>query len=231
MHHCIETGRACRALIYILVFLINAFWAIGQTDQNPPIEKLSDSVYRIGTVRLDREKREIYLSGRVNMNRGIVEVVACGPQGKLHESIFVLDVVPHDVQVALLLLGLDESRVQLSDDGKHLLHGDTVTIFARWQIGQEQVSYAAEDLIATADNQDRVSLQSWIFVGSRIIDGVFQADVQQSIISTFYELDAQNCIIGGAFAREHDFSDFVANEKILPPRKTPVEIVIQVPVK
>ena len=219
------------AWAYALGLFIGASLAIGQSGQNPPIEKLSDSVYRIGTVRLDREKREIYLSGRVNMNRGIVEVVACGPQGKLHESIFVLDVVAHDLQVAMLLLGADSDHVRFSEDGDHLLGGDTVDVFVSWANGGEQISYPAKDLVLSTDGRNVLTLQPWIFLGSRIVDGVFQADVHQSIISTFYEQNPLDAIIACQPAQTIPVTDLMANAKLLPIVDTPIEMSIKIPMK
>ena len=77
------------------------------TTQTPPIVKLSPTTYKIGNIFLDVENRQVQFPGKVNMEKGIIELLACAPGGKMHESVLVMDIVPYHLQVSLLLLGLN----------------------------------------------------------------------------------------------------------------------------
>ena len=51
---------------------------------------------------LDAAIKTVTTTGWVNQIAGPIEVLACGIQGKVHESIFVLALNPLDLQEALL---------------------------------------------------------------------------------------------------------------------------------
>lgn len=105
-------------MLVCLALAVARFVASEETSQPPagqpkppPIRRIGPHLYQVGTVTLDAAKRLITCPGRVNMAEGgPIEVLACLPKGKVHESVFVLDVAPKDLQVALLLLGLKEGR-------------------------------------------------------------------------------------------------------------------------
>ncbi|MFH0954275.1 MAG: hypothetical protein V1873_08095, partial [Verrucomicrobiota bacterium] len=65
-----------------------------------------NGIARLGGVRIDPASRTVLATGWVNQVVGLIELLACGPGGKTHESVFVLDVNPLDLQAGLLLLGL-----------------------------------------------------------------------------------------------------------------------------
>ena len=99
-----------------------------QKEKEPSVVKLRDGIYKIGPILLDRNKDEVSLNGEVNMRKGLIEYLACARRGKLHESVLVLDVEPYQLQVALLLLGL-EPRGNLEYQGDpRTPQGDSVEV-------------------------------------------------------------------------------------------------------
>jgi len=80
-------------------------------------ERLSATQVRIGTLVADQARRTVQVPGHVNMQRGVVEVLACTAWGKTHESVLVLDVEPYVLQVGLLLLGLHHPQTRIPPTG------------------------------------------------------------------------------------------------------------------
>ena len=96
------------------------------------LQEISENTYRLATIIIDTEKREIQIPGKVNMSSGLIEVFACAPFGKLHESVLVLDVVPYYLQVSLLLLGLNST--ELNDYLGSKQKADLVEIYVEWEL-------------------------------------------------------------------------------------------------
>ena len=69
-----------------------------------------DGMAAVGSVRVDPVSRSVIVSGWVNQVEGAIELLACGPGGKTHETLFVLDVKAIDLQTGLLLLGLKPGK-------------------------------------------------------------------------------------------------------------------------
>ncbi len=104
----------------------------------PVVRRIGPQLFEVGAVRLDAKRRTIRCKGHVAMSEGgPLELLACVPTGKAYESIFTLDMRPMDLQVALLLLGLNPGRNPaykyppdtLEPDRKP---GDEVLIYVEW---------------------------------------------------------------------------------------------------
>ena len=73
----------------------------------PVIRKIQEGILRVGNITVNKRGRYVTVKGEVNMQEGLVEYLACGPRGKLHESVLKLNVDPFYLQIALLLIGLE----------------------------------------------------------------------------------------------------------------------------
>lgn len=76
-----------------------------------PIEKITDNLYRLGTLLIDMKAHTLTCPGEINMDSGDVEYLAVTPMGKTYESLLRLNVRPLYLQVGLLLLGLEPKNV------------------------------------------------------------------------------------------------------------------------
>lgn len=84
----------------------------GPTPGNPPqIVRLSDTQVKIGKILLDQEKGELRFRGGVNMTEGLIEYcLATTKSNKVHETLFLTDISPLNLNVAMKLLGIKESK-------------------------------------------------------------------------------------------------------------------------
>jgi len=74
------------------------------------IEQINPYQYRIGKILLDQKTREIRFGAGVNMTEGLLEFLIVGTQSnKVHESLFLTDISPFHLNIAMKLLGITES--------------------------------------------------------------------------------------------------------------------------
>jgi hypothetical protein len=216
-------------ILLILIFCFNSI-TFAQTASPPPdtaqpeIKKISKNEYAIGAVRLNKQTRELRMPGVVNMDSGIVELLACVKGGKVHESVLVIDIIPHHLQVALLLLGLEyHGDLEYQGDPRQP-KGDSVEVWVEWKSKGKVVRKRGEDLIYDIPKKRSMPHTPWVFTGSRVINGVFQADVQKSIITTYHD---PYTIIDNPLPEGGDDTVYEVNESIVPPRGTKVVLIIK----
>lgn len=189
------------------------------------VKQLSDSLYQIGNITLNSRTNELLMPGKINMDKGIIELLACAPGGKVHESVLIIDIVPYHLQVSLLLLGLNYGGGVAFQGDSSIPKGDSVEVFVKWTDEENNTKfYRGEDLVFNLKDSSVMKKTHWVFTGSKVIDGLFVADAEKSLITTFHDpftiLD--NPSPDGAY---DDF--FIVNEKIVPPKGTKVEVIIK----
>jgi hypothetical protein len=181
-------------------------------------------VISIGSVTVDVDGRFIEVPGQVNMSEGCVELLACGPGGKTHESVFVVHASPTDFHAAILLLGL---RPGTAPDLALGLgpEGPAVGILVSWEQDGRQVKIEAEQtLFNTADNTTFRDA-GWAFTGSEVVDGFFMAEVEESFVATYWDRWA---ILNLSHPAGIDDTLIFANPEVLPPKDTEVVMRFEV---
>ncbi len=188
-----------------------------------PIIKLDENRYQIGSLILDSKLRHITLKGKVNMQKGMIELLACAPGGKIHESVLVLDVVPYHLQVALLLLGLKYvGGVEYQGDPA-TPKGDSVTISVSWSSQGKDTTVRAEDLVWNIPKSTTMAHTPWIFVGSKTINGMYMADQEKSLITTYHD---PFTIFDNPLSDGSNDELYQVNDRLVPPKGTPVTVII-----
>ena len=227
--------------------------------EQPVIRKIGPDLFQVGALRLDAKKRTIRCPGKVVMSEGgPLDLLASLPTGKTYESIFALSMRPMDLQVALLLLGLEPGRnpAYKYPEGSADLQrkpGDEVLIYVEWQpkpkpgagdqsaasdapkvAAKEEapapVRVPAEQFLLNQKTKQPMTDAHWAFLGSRIVDGRFGADLEGSLIATYHDplsiLELAHHAIN-----EDQYTDmtYAINAGICPPVGTPVDLVIEAP--
>jgi hypothetical protein len=79
--------------------------------KKPEIRQISETEYQIGKIRLDKATRELSFGAGVNMNKGLIEyLLATTKSDKVHETLFLTDIAPFNLNLAMKLLGIKESK-------------------------------------------------------------------------------------------------------------------------
>jgi len=207
--------------VAVLFILLYAFTCSAQ-EMSSDIVRLSDTEYRVGTALLDMNNMSLTVPGKVNMTRGQVELLACGPRGKLHESVLVLDIEPEHLQVALLMLGLEPGGGLSFQGDPRTPVGDSLFVYISWNNGDgNHKKVRGEELIYNIKTHETMTPTPWVFSGSRFIGGKFMAALEQSYITTYHD---PNTIIDNPLSTGADDTLYEANSTLVPPVGTPVTV-------
>lgn len=143
----------------------------------------------LGDVLIDPVKKRVTIPSFVNMAEGQIEYLLVGRSGKRHESLLYTDVRPYIINTAMLLLNLKGAQNKYPDDISAPIPGDRVRIKLIFN-NEPQKIYNAEDFIVNIEKEKPMQPGDWIYNGSRIIDGTYIAERDQSIISIKRDIDA-----------------------------------------
>lgn len=177
----------------------------------------------LGTVQLDPVARCVMATGYINQVEGAIELLACGPGGKVHESVLVLQVNPLDLQTALLLLGL-KSGPPMPELGVGPPQGDRVRVWVQWRAQQGAVVLPLERLAYEWRRKRPLRTDGWVFTGSVVENGKFKAMAEESLIASYWDpwaiLNVQSPL--GA-----DDDALSVHRAEVPPLHTPVTVVVE----
>ena len=217
---------------------------LGQAPVEQAIERREDGRVQVGRIVADPEEGTMLIPGRINQTSGIIEYMAVGPQGKLHESVLMLDVHPLHLQVASILLGLRPAPMPEQQDPamKVVREGKTeadpaappslaesqVTLEVSWLEDGKLVTRRAEDLAYNREQKKTMTRGPWIYTGSIISRGVLSAEFDQSYIATWPDRSAlfNTPVITGNPYRGEGLG-FEANFSLLPPKGTPIRMTLR----
>jgi hypothetical protein len=196
-------------------------------------DEFAELLAGMGVRYLAKEAR-LEVAGWVNMQSGLVEVFACAPEGKTHESVVVLDCVPSGLQAGLIALGLEPGDpVEFgTGDQYRAPTGDRVLIEVRWldAAGKEQLAHA-EDWVRDDKHQHAMERGGWIFAGSFLqpVSGTtnevtFAADYVKSLVTTYHDASS---ILENPLADGIDDTVYYSNEKAVPPVGTPITAIFR----
>ena len=143
--------------------------------------KISEGMYKIGLVTIDKNKKEVSFPARVGMREGLIEYLAVKDDGKGYESILLSEVKPIHLQVGLILLGLEYGQnINVRNDSAEP-KGSKVDIFV--ELDGKRLSM--KDIIFDRVRKTGLENGDFVFTGSKITAGSFLAEQDGSLIATF----------------------------------------------
>lgn len=199
--------------ILMLIFVIPLFFysekALAQ-HKNPEdiLKKVGEDLYQLSEMTINTHVGTIDIPCKINMSKGLIEVVLCRKEGKIHESLLVTDVSPLEFQTALLLLGLDPvnevpddpSKINRNDQFSSIeTPGDAVKIFLAYEKDGSKVKKPLEEFIFDESVKKTLSPSTWLFRGAAThMSGHVMIDPDVTMIATYHdavammELNAQS---------------------------------------
>ena len=233
---------ACRFLV-VLILLLGTNRLPAQ-DTPPPqapnplpsLREVAPGILEYHGVRLDKKNHRISFPGTVNQREGLVEYLLVNEKGKIHESLFATKVLPRDIHLALLLIGLkDNAGANPKDpvppsaiDSAYLqaapkLQGAPVLISVTWTQDGKPREAPAENWILNLKTNHPMTSGPWTYNGSMIEDGVFLADEELSIVAVITDPTA---LVNNPREGYNDDEIWQIREDQVPPMDTPVEVSI-----
>lgn len=132
------------------------------TPAQPKIVQVSDTEVRIGKVKIDQKTGELSFQAGVNMDERLIEYfLATTKSDKVHETLFLTDVSPLNINIGMKLLGIKESKelFEIIDEetwkptGKfpkvtpEVHAASLVDIFVEWGEGNDKKRVSANELV------------------------------------------------------------------------------------
>jgi len=200
----------------------------------PALREVSPGILEYNGVRLDKKNHRISFPAAVNQRVGLIEYLLVGEKGKVHESLLATKVLPHDIHVALLLIGLKETanpsdRVPPSAIDSSYLHsapklkGTPVQLSVAWTQDGKRQEVPAEEWIFNLQTNHVMTPGSWTYNGSLVEDGVFLADQEFSLVAVITDPTA---LVNNPREGYDNDEIWQVQEKAVPPLDTPVEVSI-----
>ncbi len=210
-------------MVGVLLIFFSSFLCAQTPDSL--IMKIDENTYKIDNIKIDIANREITFPAEFNMNRGLIETILVGPQGRLHETILKTDALPAYIQTSLLLLGLECGQNMELGNYDTMPEGDSLLVYAIWAdtLGvthEERV----ERLVWNIPQKREMLKTHWIFLGSKIVNGQFMAGLDQNIMRTYHD---PFTIIHSPLPTITDVTFYEANKNIVPEKGTKATIKIK----
>jgi len=196
------------------------------------------------TEESNKETREISFPAKVEMpaaansdEHSIIEYVLVNPTGKIHETLFVTNVKPSHLNVAYKLLGYKESKHLFRKVNDDLIPEDEYEsttpeqkklsqfkLSVQWKDSNGKViTKQINELIHNHAKNQPMTAGSWVYGGSYIYNGQFQADVSRDIFAIFTDSGAIGNYAGDG--REDD-TLWSPNQQAMPPQSSDVTLFI-----
>ncbi|MCZ6675697.1 MAG: YdjY domain-containing protein, partial [Candidatus Poribacteria bacterium] len=193
-------------------------------DPTSAIREISEGVYQIGDVTVDVNKRDVVVSGEINIisDDTIIEFFAVGKLGKTHESLIMLDAEPIHIQLALLRLNMNPGMNLTVEGDPHTPEGDAVEIWVEWERSGATVRRRAEELVWNTMEGHPMQRTHWVFTGGRFIRNQFTAQLFHNIIAVYRDPDS---IFNHPLPGGKDDRTYRVNTDVIPPKGTPVRVI------
>jgi len=154
------------------------------------MEKLSDTVFRLGAMRVDTAKREATVPGKVNATE-VLEFIANTKNGfRAYESAFELETNGITFNLAMILIGLDKAnsvgpRFHFDPNTPA---GDAVEVWVEWKAGSETTRIRADDMLWDKQKKEKFPRSQWVYTGSVLLDdGRYMADQDAVLIGFVHD--------------------------------------------
>jgi hypothetical protein len=209
----------------------------------PPLTQISRDIFQLGTVRLDKNLKTVQFQAQLNIKEGVIEYLLVNVGGKSYESLLRTDTEPYYIHLAMLLIGAKGApqtaallnapsqpfHVNRPANATNLppvlaIQGDPITIELAWQTADGRKQMRAEDCMMNLATKTNASPGPWTNNGSRVIDGVFVAQREGSIVAMIDDIDA---MVNNPRPGSDNDQIWQINSNLLPPTNTPVEVTFK----
>ena len=181
-------------------------------------------------VRIDWKNLTVELAAEVAMREGPLELLACSPQTKEHESILIVRARPLHVFQAMGLIGLESGSPVRFDEGMQRripATGESLDLRIRCETPFPKNEVSATSWVVESGSEKPPAKLDWIFSGSRSdAGGRFGADLEGTVVCL---VDFDNALI--SLATPHSADNEVlwlkANTEAIPPRGTRCTLLVR----
>lgn len=219
------------------IFLLLSLGLLADSQKVPEVKQIDAVRFQLGSIEINSEKRTITFPAKVEQNEVLLEYLLVTPQGKVHESLFSTSINPLELNIAMKLLGYQESKELIpildknyESTGVYFKAEDALatqlsrlSISVQWETGGKQVRYHPNQLIHIESTGASMPDAPWIYSGSELNKGKLQAAISGDIIAIFTDRTA---LINYSGEGREDDTIWLPNKKLIPPLGTPVIVTL-----
>lgn len=181
-------------------------------------------------VRIDWGRRAVAVDARVVLRKGLLELFACSPNTREHESILVVPARPLRIHEALGLVGLEPGRPPGYDGQRGqgiAASGGALRVVVQYVRDGVEWTAAAEEWVIDRTSNRSPSTLDFVFAGSRSLDGgSFGADSEGTVIC-LVDFDTALVAVGSSHSADNEQLWLAANTDAIPPVGTTCTMVIR----
>ena len=185
-------------------------------------------------IRIDKAKRTVTFPAAINMTDGMLEYLIVADTGKTHESLLSTKIQPYDIQVAMLLLGIEPSGKAAAEPPAQLnrdylksapdLKGEKISLFLAWQDAHGGHRIRAEDMIWNLKENAPMREGPWTYNGSELYGGKFLAQVDGSVTALVRDSAA---LMNNPRPGNDDDQIWEVYSKVTPAAGTAVDVIVE----
>ncbi len=206
------------------------FAAVGEQPASP---KPTDGVRPFAEgVRIDWPNLTVELDAEVVLREGALELFACSPRTKEHESILSVPAKAVHIYQALGLVGLNPGQPLRFDEKNNRWEqprGDHLQLRVRYVDERGTHLVRAEQWVSSAKDPAHASppLLDWVFAGSEnLSDGRLAADLDGTI-ACVVDFESALITLSSRHSADNEELWLTANTKEIPPRRTKCTLLIR----
>lgn len=206
----------------------------------------SNIAWTDGHIKIVEKEQKIILKGEISKAlgqyddtlKGAVEYIACGPTGKVYESIITTEASAKDVYEAIEKLDVKPGTPPDFDEekGGHVPPtGTTFLLSVEWEQEGKTKKVRAEELIYNFKADKSLPAIAWIYSGSRVIPDLDSDDEDAMIPHAFMSnhIVALKQTDGSALFQNPlpesvEENLYKKNDDIMPKLGTPINLIIEV---
>ena len=222
----------------LMILGLVGFPLLGQEEAAPPaqVETIDENRIRVGEVIIDKKSREIRFPAEVNMREGLLELAVVHVNGKIHESLFMTNTRPINLNIGLKLMGYPESKelYEILDEeyrptGKFYEVAEDVRekarmdIFVEWEEGEKIKRTSLNDLIYHEVLEKPMPSGPWLYGGSYMLRERFKAEISGDIVGIYV---FRSALINYPGPDRNSDEVWIPNARVVPAVGTKVTIVI-----
>ncbi len=227
-------------------------------EKKPAIKQINENEFQIGKIHLNKKTREISFGAGVNMTKGLLEyALVTTKSDKVHETLFLSDISPLNLNIALKLLGVNESKelFQLRDEnyrptGKYpkvdqkIREASLVDLSVEWEKDGKKTTAPITDLIhhiqwpeddaRNAKPQQELTLDDVTLTtmpaGPWLSTGsyIHKGAFKAEVTGMMFAIYTTEQAVVNYAGKDRELGDvWIPNAKIIPPVDTEVRIIIK----
>jgi hypothetical protein len=201
------------------------------TSNYPEVKTLGSGIYDFGGITIDQKNRSFSFDAVCNQTSRLVEYALVHENGKIHESLFRTKINPKWIHACFLLLKESpfvtaQKEQGLAVNNSRSARTRAISILVEWDGNGTQFLEPLAQMTVKQTNQKTLDEGSFLFTGSKVIEGDYLAEMDGSIIA-IYE-DSRATI--NAIDEDNTNDDiWLANGQNMPPLEKKVRIHLKLP--